>query len=119
MYILKQQFKNTIMENKHKVYNLIILDESGSMQAIKKTIMNGFNEVVQTIKNVALQYTEQEHTVTFVSFNSLGLKKIHETFYWFRFHFQTQKLFFRNKTPSAPTGLADTSFTLIKLRDCQ
>ena len=66
------------METKHKVYNLIILDESGSMQSIKKTIMNGFNEVVQTIKSVALEYPEQEHTVTFVSFNSSGIKKIHE-----------------------------------------
>jgi len=66
------------METKHKVYNLIILDESGSMQSIKKTIMNGFNEVVQTIKSVASEYPEQEHTVTFVSFNSSGIKKIHE-----------------------------------------
>ena len=66
------------METKHIVYNLIILDESGSMESIKKTIMNGFNEVVQTIKSVALQYPEQEHTVTFVSFNSSGIKKIHE-----------------------------------------
>ena len=66
------------METKHKVYNLIILDESGSMQSIKKTIMNGFNEAVQTIKSVALEYPEQEHTVTFVSFNSSGIKKIHE-----------------------------------------
>jgi hypothetical protein len=48
------------------------------MQSIKKTIMNGFNEVVQTIKSVALEYPEQEHTVTFVSFNSSGIKKIHE-----------------------------------------
>jgi len=66
------------METKHKVYNLIILDESGSMESIKKTIINGFNEVVQTIKRVALEYPEQEHTVTFVSFNSSGIKKIHE-----------------------------------------
>ncbi|MCX6294365.1 MAG: VWA domain-containing protein [Sphingobacteriales bacterium] len=66
------------METKHKVYNLIILDESGSMQSIKKTIMNGFNEVVQTIKSVALEYPEQEHTVSFISFNSSGTKKIHE-----------------------------------------
>lgn len=66
------------MENKHHIYNLIILDESGSMESIKKTIINGFNEVVQTIKSVALQYPEQEHTVTFVSFNSFGIKIIHE-----------------------------------------
>jgi uncharacterized protein YegL len=66
------------MENKHKVYNLIILDESGSMGSIKRTIINGFNEVVQTIKGVALEYPEQEHTFKFISFNSFGIKKIHE-----------------------------------------
>jgi hypothetical protein len=66
------------METKHKIYNLIILDESGSMESIKKTIINGFNEVVQTIKSVALQYPEQEHTITFVSFNSSEIKKMHE-----------------------------------------
>jgi hypothetical protein len=66
------------MENKHKVYNLIILDESGSMQSIKKSIINGFNEVVQTIKAVALQYTEQEHTITLMSFNQLRLNTILE-----------------------------------------
>jgi len=37
------------MEPKQKVYNLIILDESGSMHSIKKPTISGFNEVVQTI----------------------------------------------------------------------
>jgi hypothetical protein len=66
------------MNNKHKVYNLIILDESGSMQSIKKTIINGFNEVVKTIKSVALEYPEQEHTITLMSFNEVRLNKILE-----------------------------------------
>ena len=51
------------------------LDNAGSN---KKTIINGFNEVVQTIKSVALQYLAQEHTVTFVCFNSSSIKKNHE-----------------------------------------
>ncbi len=55
----------------HKVFNLIILDESGSMESIKKTIISGFNEVVQTVKGVAKEYPEQEHFITFVTFNSL------------------------------------------------
>jgi len=41
-----------------KVFNLIILDESGSMESIKKTIISGFNEVVQTVKGVAQEYSE-------------------------------------------------------------
>ena len=62
------------MESKHKVYNLIILDESGSMESIRKTIINGFNEVVQTIKGIAIEFPEQEHYVTMITFNSLGIK---------------------------------------------
>jgi hypothetical protein len=35
-----------------QVYNLIILNESGSMEAIKKSTISGFYEVVQTIKGI-------------------------------------------------------------------
>ena len=31
------------MENKHQVHNLIILDESGSMEEFKNSIIMGFN----------------------------------------------------------------------------
>jgi hypothetical protein len=61
---------------KHKVYNLIILDESGSMQSIKNYIIQGFNELVQTIKGIETQFPEQEHYVSFVSFNGLGRKTL-------------------------------------------
>jgi hypothetical protein len=62
---------------KHQVHNLIILDESGSMESIKNTIISGFNELVQTIKGIEKQYPEQEHFISFVSFNSLGIKTLH------------------------------------------
>ncbi|MCO6461008.1 MAG: hypothetical protein J5I59_06365 [Saprospiraceae bacterium] len=65
------------MEKKHQVHNLIILDESGSMESIKSTIIQGFNELVQTIQGIEKQFPEQEHFITFVSFNSLGQKLIH------------------------------------------
>jgi hypothetical protein len=63
---------------KHKVYNLIILDESGSMHSIKDMIISGFNEVVQTVKSVAKQFPEQEHYISLISFNSLKLKTHHD-----------------------------------------
>jgi CRISPR/Cas system CMR-associated protein Cmr5 small subunit len=65
------------MENKHQVHNLIILDESGSMDPIKNTIIQGFNELVQTIQGIEQQFPEQEHFITFVSFNGLGHKFLH------------------------------------------
>ena len=57
----------------HKIFNLIILDESGSMESIKAPILSGFNEVVQTIKGAAQQFPEQQHSVTLVTFNGLGI----------------------------------------------
>jgi hypothetical protein len=56
------------------VYNLIILDESGSMEHIKKPIMEGFNEVVQNIKGIEIKFPEQKHFISFVTFNGIGVK---------------------------------------------
>jgi uncharacterized protein YegL len=65
------------MEKKHQVHNLIILDESGSMSSIKRTIISGFNELVQTIQGTAQSFPEQEHFISFVTFNGLGQKVLH------------------------------------------
>lgn len=64
------------MEQKHKVFNLIILDESGSMESIKQATISGFNEVVQTVKGVEQQFPEQEHFISLVTFNGLGIKTL-------------------------------------------
>lgn len=65
------------MTTKHQVHNLIILDESGSMNAIKSSIIQGFNEIVQTVKGIGQQYPEQEHFISLVTFNGLGQKILH------------------------------------------
>jgi hypothetical protein len=65
------------MQNKHQVHNLIILDESGSMSSIKSLIINGFNELVQSIKGIEKQFPEQEHIISMVSFNDLDNKVLH------------------------------------------
>jgi hypothetical protein len=64
------------MEQRHKIINLIILDESGSMQSIKEATISGFNEVVQTVKGVEKQFPEQEHFITLVTFNGMGIKTL-------------------------------------------
>lgn len=61
-----------------KIYNLIILDESGSMMSIKDVTINGFNETVQTIQSAQKENEDQEHYVTLVSFNSSKIKTIYE-----------------------------------------
>ena len=52
-----------------QIYNLIILDESGSMQGIKHQIINGFNETVQTIKSAEKKHKKQKHFVSLVTFS--------------------------------------------------
>ncbi len=63
---------------KQRVFNLIILDESGSMSSIEKQAIDGVNETVQTIRSAQKKYEDQEHYVTFVSFNSDAVKTIYD-----------------------------------------
>lgn len=55
---------------KQRVFNLIILDESGSMSSIEREAIAGVNETVQTIRLAQKEHKDQEHFVTLVSFNS-------------------------------------------------
>lgn len=54
---------------KTRVFNLIILDESGSMQSIKKEAIDSVNETVQTIRAAEKKNDDQEHFVSLVTFN--------------------------------------------------
>ncbi len=62
---------------KKQIHNLIILDESGSMNSIKSQIISGFNETVQSIIGSQKKFPEQEHFISLVSFNSLANKLLH------------------------------------------
>ena len=102
------------MEKSHKVFNLIILDESGSMQSIKKATINGFNEVIQTIKGIELQFPEQEHLISFVTFNGLGIK----THLFNEPVNKINPINENNYNPDADTPLYDAmGFSIAKLRD--
>lgn len=54
---------------KRRIFNLIILDESGSMQSIKKEAVDSVNETVQTIRAAERKNADQEHFVSLVTFN--------------------------------------------------
>ena len=63
---------------KQRVFNLIILDESGSMCSIEKQAIDGVNETVQTIRAAQKKHEDQEHFLTLVSFNSNSVKTIYD-----------------------------------------
>lgn len=61
------------MENTQKIYNLIILDESGSMSSIYAQALSGVNETINGIRINSERYPEQEHFVSIVTFEGNGL----------------------------------------------
>lgn len=63
---------------KKNVFNLIILDESGSMCSIARQAIDGVNETVQTIRAAQKDHEDQVHFVTLISFNSQKVKTIYD-----------------------------------------
>ena len=71
--------KNTTDNNNdsvQRVFNLIILDESGSMSTIAKQAVSGLNETFQTIRNAQKEHHEQQHFISFVTFNSAKIRTV-------------------------------------------
>ena len=55
---------------KKRVFNLIIVDESGSMQIIRKQALSGMNETLQTVIGMQKKFTDIEQRVTLLTFDS-------------------------------------------------
>lgn len=59
---------------KDLIYNLIILDESGSMGSAYDATIDAFNKFLKNIQSTAEEFQDQVHRVTFVTFNTNGRK---------------------------------------------
>ena len=58
---------------KNKIYNLIIVDESGSMGCLREATLSGINETIGTIRSAQNEFAEtQEHFLKLVSFNAIA-----------------------------------------------
>ena len=64
-----EEVKNETKQLKTQVFNVIILDKSGSMESIRKAAVDGFNETLAGIKKAQEKYAEsQEHYVALLTF---------------------------------------------------
>lgn len=63
---------------KQRVFNLMILDQSGSMYSIQHQATTGVNETIQTIRETCRNHKDQEHLVTLVAFNTNEVKTIYD-----------------------------------------
>lgn len=53
-----------------RVFNLIIVDESGSMSIIHRQAFSGMNETLETVRKMQEKYPDQEQRVTLVTFDT-------------------------------------------------
>ena len=65
-------------ENCIKVYNVIILDKSGSMSSIAKQAIDGVNETIASIKRNQEKHPERDNRITLVAFCGCEIRKIYE-----------------------------------------
>ena len=98
---------------KTKVYNVIIMDRSGSMWDIRKPAIMGFNEVLGGVKAAQTKYAEtQEQFITLVLFDSASIDEV----YWNADPSKAEHLTTETYVPGSATPLYDAmGRTLTKL----
>jgi len=95
---------NKEINDKLKVYNLIILDESGSMETIREITISSFNEVLQTIQTLHKESPEISQFISLITFNGTGMK----THSWNQDCETLSMLSRETYVPNASTPLYDT-----------
>ena len=90
--------------NKTKVYNVIIMDRSGSMWDIRKSAIMGFNEVLGGVKAAQQKFADtQEQLITLVLFDSSEINPV----YWNADPVKAEPLTEETYVPGASTPLYD------------
>lgn len=99
---------------KDLIYNLIILDESGSMSSAYEATIHGFNQFLANLKSTAKAFEDQDHRVSFLSFNTSGRNYLADN----NSVDNVRKLNHQNYRPNGGTPLYDAiGFSINKLRE--
>ena len=59
-------------EGETRIFNLIVLDESGSMGSIRQAAFTGANETIQAIRTAQTEHPDDHQMLSFVTFDSGG-----------------------------------------------
>ena len=65
-------------KNMKRVFNLLVVDESGSMSIIQHQALVGINETLETIQKMQQAHKELEQTVTLITFDSTHKKLVYD-----------------------------------------
>ncbi|MCD7721916.1 MAG: VWA domain-containing protein [Prevotellaceae bacterium] len=70
---------NTTTSGKTQVFNVVILDRSGSMSSIRQAALSGFNETLRGIQQAQKQFAEtQDHFVSLLTFCSCHMDNVYD-----------------------------------------
>ena len=62
---------------KNKIYNMLIVDESGSMSGLTQVTLSGVNEILNTIREAQKKHADvQQHFITLVTFDERNDNKV-------------------------------------------
>ena len=86
-----------------RVHNLIIVDESGSMEIIRKQAFVGLNETLETVRKMQEKFPDTEQKVTLITFDSEHTKVHYDN----TPASQTKDLSWKAYNPCAGTPLYD------------
>ena len=75
---LKQNNLFIIERMKQKIFNLIVLDASGSMYSIRNEAVAGVVETIQTIRTAQDENANQEHLLSLVVFNGKRINTVYD-----------------------------------------
>ena len=87
-----------------RVFNLIIVDESGSMSVIEKQALMGLNETLETVRKMQQLHPDMEQRVTLITFDSSHKRYVFDNVPTKATH----KLTRREYRPGGATPLYDT-----------
>ncbi len=75
----KQVAEESAEPKEVRVFNLIVLDESGSMSAIYQPALTGVNETLQTIREAQKEHPNQKHFASLITFDTGHYNEIYHT----------------------------------------
>lgn len=64
--------------NKSKIFNLLLIDESGSMSTLREQTISAFNEIVQGMQSLEKDLQGQSQFVSMYSFRNQDVKTLHD-----------------------------------------
>lgn len=71
----KDDGQSTLVKN--KIYNMLIVDESGSMSGLTQVTLSGVNEILNTIREAQKKHVDvQQHFITIVTFDERNDNKV-------------------------------------------